>query len=155
MCVCLSVCVCPTWDIRNGRLYCHVAYTILNNFTWWVAQTAFQAYMTSGLREKAFRRFSPVTHWIPCTHGYFSGYPGGMNLAHYNKAFGTLSKGIRWRTHPPHHKSNCTNCFSIPYNVRFERKSLWKFFASYTLHGYFSGYLGQDECGPLHVQESF
>ena len=42
------------------------------------------------------------------------------------------------------------NWFSSLYNGRLERKSLWKFLASYAPHGYFSGYPGQDESGPLH-----
>ena len=45
---------------------------------------------------------------------------GKMNLAHYNKAFVTFSKGMRWRTCLP-------NCFSSLSNAPFERKSLWKF----------------------------
>ena len=75
LCVCVCVCVCLTWDIWNGRSYRHAAYTILKSFAWRVAQTAFRAYMTSGSREKAYERFSPVTCQFPYMHRYTSGYP--------------------------------------------------------------------------------
>ena len=56
--------------------------------------------MTRGSREKAFGIFSPVTrHTVT-----FSVTLCRMNLAHYKKAFGTFSKGMHWRTRPPHHR---------------------------------------------------
>ena len=48
-----------------------------------------------------------------------------------------------WRTRLPHSGLSCINCFLSLYDARFERKSLWKSFASYAPHGYFSGYPGR------------
>ena len=62
-------------------------------------------------QTKAHGRFSPVTRWNSCKHHYTSGYPGRMNLAHCKKAIETFSKGMRWRTHPPHHKYHRCYCF--------------------------------------------
>ena len=101
MCVC--VCVCPTWDIRNGSLYHHTAYTILKSFLLQVLHSAFQTYTMHGLREKPLKvlpqlcnESCAVTVTLPITLGW-------MNLAYYKKSFGILMKGMRWRTFPPHH----------------------------------------------------
>ena len=97
-------------------------------FTWRVAQTAFRAYTTCGLRENALNFFHQLWEESRARTVTFLVTLGRMNLAPYHKAFGTFSKGMHWRTCPPHNGLSCTKCFSNLYNVQFERKSLWKFF---------------------------
>ena len=72
-----------------------------------VGQTAFRPYMMCASREKALESFLPFTR---CAVSFLVTL-GRMNLVHYKKVFGTFSKGMRWRTRPPHHRYYSCYCY--------------------------------------------
>ena len=83
MCVRVCMCVCPTWDIRNGTSYRHAAYTILKNFAWLVAQTACRAYTTRDSREKLLKNFRQLLAKFRARTATLPVTLNRMNLAHY------------------------------------------------------------------------
>ena len=146
VCVFVCLCVCQTWDIRNGRSYRNDAYTILKSFAWRVAQTALRAYTTRGSREKAFGTYSPVTSRIPMhaslhflllwaewilpttwsllNHSRRSHVEGH---AHYTGTIVALTD--IWQT-----RYTCLN------DAQVEWKSIWKYFISDALNSMYARY---------------
>ena len=108
VCLCVSVCVCPLRDLRNGMSYCCTSFINAKRFSWWVAQTAFQAYKTRSSRGKVFGTFCPV-YMLKAVHAHYtSGYRGQEEscppLEHCWKV-------MHWRTRPPHHGYHSWYCF--------------------------------------------
>ena len=77
LCVCVSLSMClshlryPEREVVSPHCLHHLEELRLASCT-----NCFWAYTTSGSREKACERFSPVTPLTPCMHCYTSGYPG-------------------------------------------------------------------------------
>ena len=108
MCV---LCVCPTWDIRNGRSYRHAAYNILKSLVWRLAQTAFRAYTLGDWREKAFEMSSPVARPIPYAHRYTSGCPEQDESCPLHQSRWNILEGYALKDTPPHHTNHSYYCF--------------------------------------------
>ena len=75
VCVCVCLSVCHPCDLGNEMLYRHTSFASLKRFSWRVAQTAFQAYVTRSSREKMFGTYQQVTRWSPCTQVTLLSYP--------------------------------------------------------------------------------
>ena len=130
--VCVSVCVSLLLEISGTR--CRIA-TLLT--TSWKASPGqlhklLFEHIRRAVREKKplnfFRQlraeFRAYTVILPVTLGK-------MNLAHYNTAFGTFSKGMRWRTRPPLHEWRFTMC-SLAYTTRGSREKAFGSFSPVT-----------------------
>ena len=140
-CVCVCLSVCPTWDIQNGRSYCHAAYTILKSFDWRVAQPAFRAYTTHGLREKAFgiifASYARISVHAPL---HFRLLWAGWILPTTWHLLNHFSKVTLRRTRPLHHSyHSCYYRYTAKY-VYFPKrravrvKKTWEVFASDALN---------------------
>ena len=150
--MCVSVClsVCPTWDMRNGRLYRHAAYSILKSFNWWVAQTAFWAYTMHHSREKAFGSFLPVRLRIPLHAPLHFWLPWAGSIL--STTWPPLEHSQR--SHVEGHAHFITDTIVAITDIwqsmytglndpRFEWKRLWKFFTSDELNSMHARYISR------------
>ena len=110
-CVCVCVSVCPTWDIWNGRSNHHAACTITKSFTWQVVQNAFEPIQLAVWEKKPLKCLLQLRAKSCARTVTLPLIWGRMNLAQYKKAVGPFSKGMHWRTCPPHHGCNSCYCF--------------------------------------------
>ena len=112
VCVCLCLCVCVRPEIsRTGG--CIATLLILS---WRALPGELHKLLLEPTRHavwkkkplEAFRQLRIESHActviLPITLGR-------KNLAHYQKAVGTFSKGMRWRTHPQNHGYHSCCCF--------------------------------------------
>ena len=123
VCVCLSHLRYPEWEVVLPRCLHYLKWYM---YAWWLAQTAFQAYMTCGSREKFLKCFCQLlAESLACT--VTLPVPlDKLNSSHYNKVFRTFSKGtcMCWRTHPPYHCYHSWYCF-ILYTWLKHQRNCW------------------------------
>ena len=110
--VCVSVCVfvqpeisgmggriamllTPSWRVSPGELY----------------KLLFKPIQHAVREKKPLEVFSQLRAESRARTVTFPVTLDRINLAHYNKAFGTFSKGVCWRTRPPHHGYHSCYCF--------------------------------------------
>ena len=111
VCVCMSVCVSVQPEI-SGRGGC---IAMLFAPSWRASTGELYKLLFEPIRH-AVREKKPLealrqlcTESCACTVT-FPVTLDRMNLTPYNKVFGTFSKGVHWRTCPPHHRYHSCYC---------------------------------------------